>query len=250
MTKWVCNTIAYGELMAAGQVKQADVLASIAKQPFNIVELRQEFIKGGPAEQQALKEAAERLGLTVFLSIPDVLFLDGNLNVEIEPYFKATAAVGGVQLKLNLGEYFVERLPVQLERIQELIDQYQIQLVVENDQTSTTGNARYLAEFCQEAKLNHFGVCFDVGNFLYFAGGDPVAAAQILYDHIKYIHLKEVDKATLEALPYLYQGDVDIKNLLPKLPNDVPVAVECQYHAASIAEVEAAIAKDLAYLEA
>lgn len=250
MTVWVCNTITYGELIESGQVNQIDILASIAKQSFEIVELRQEYISGGGDEQAQLKKAAADHRLTVFLSVPDVLFLDGNLNAAIETYFQATAAVGGVQLKLNLGDYFVERLPAQLARIQELIDQYQIKLVVENDQTSLTGNAQYFADFCTIAQLDNFGVCFDVGNFLYFAAGDPVAAVKILHEHIHYVHLKEVERASSTVLPYLYQGDVNIKALLPLLPPDVPLALECKYKAADIAAVEAAITKDLAFLTA
>lgn len=248
MTNWVINTIAYGDLIENGKATQIDSLSSIAKLEIKTVELRQEYIKNGEQERAELKAAAIKNGLTVFLSIPDVLFLDGNLNADIEQYFKNTQAVGGVQLKLNLGQYYEEALPAQVERIQELINNYHIQLVVENDTTSTTGSAEYFANFMRSAQLDNFGVCFDVGNFLYFDGGDPAMAATILYDDIKYIHLKEVEQDILTPLPYLNQGDVDIKQLLPQLPHDVPIAVECKYEAEMIEAVEVAIKKDIDYL--
>ncbi|AMB98937.1 hypothetical protein AWM75_02520 [Aerococcus urinaehominis] len=246
MTKWVLNTIAFDQLLRAGSLKQADIPGLLADFNFSAIEYRSEYF-AADEDYQALAQAGQAADLAIFLSIPDKLFLDGRLNDQIENYFKLGQAVGASQIKLNLGLYFEEMVGPEIDRIQELVKNYEIKLVVENDQTQATGSTEYFHDFMINYGFIGLATCFDVGNFLYI-DENPLAAWNRLKDQTAYMHLKQVEKASLTTLFGLQAGDVPLKAILNQVPADLPVALEAAYQADQVNDVLAGLKADLQLL--
>lgn len=241
---WVLNTIAYGDLMAQENFGQLNMIDSVKGLGFESIELRSEYFDGTDQEMSDLKAATDEAGLTVFLSVPAPLFQEGLLNADLESYFELAKAVGAVQLKVNLGAYNPETAAADMALVNNLIDRFGIRLVLENDNTKTTGASDYFKTFLQAHGNDKVGMCFDVGNFLFF-DEDPVAAVKNVLPLVDYVHLKQVEKATNISLASLSIGDVDIVGVLKEVDQDIPVAVECQYKASDIQEVEGQIKNDI-----
>ncbi|MER2062812.1 MAG: TIM barrel protein, partial [Aerococcus urinaeequi] len=161
-----------------------------------------------------------------------------------ENYFELAQAVGAIQLKVNLGAYNQETVATDMTLVNKLIDRFGISLALENDNTQATGASDYFKAFLQDNGNDKVGMCFDVGNFLYF-DEDPVAAVKNVLPLVHYVHLKQVEQATNTSLAGLSVGDVDIVAVLKEVAPAIPVAVECQYKASDIAEVEGQIKNDI-----
>ncbi|MGY0836852.1 sugar phosphate isomerase/epimerase family protein [Aerococcus urinaeequi] len=241
---WVLNTIAYGDLLDQDAFGQLDIIDSVEGLGFDYIELRSEYFDGTAQELVDLKLATKEAGLTVFLSVPAPLFTDGILNPELEKYFEWATAVGAVQLKVNLGAFNPESVTADMTAVNNFIERYGVSLALENDNTQQTGASNYFKAFLQEYGNEEIGMCFDVGNFLFF-DEDPLAAVKNVLPLIRYVHLKQVAKATNTSLAGLSVGDVDIVGILEVLDSEVPVTVECQYKANDILEVEGQIQNDI-----
>lgn len=241
---WVLNTIAYGDLMAQESFGQLDMIDSVKGLGFDYIELRSEYFDGSDQELVDLKAANQEAGLTVFLSVPAPLFEEGLLNPELENYFELAQAVGAIQLKVNLGAYNQETVATDMTLVNNLIDRFGISLTLENDNTQATGASDYFKAFLQDNGNDKVGMCFDVGNFLYY-DEDPVAAVKKVLPFVHYVHLKQVEQATNTSLAGLSVGDVDIVAVLKEVGQVIPVAVECQYKASDIMEVEGQIKNDI-----
>ncbi|AMB96917.1 sugar phosphate isomerase/epimerase family protein [Aerococcus urinaeequi] len=241
---WVLNTIAYGDLMAQESFGQLDMIDSVKGLGFDYIELRSEYFDGSDQELVDLKAANQEAGLTVFLSVPAPLFEEGLLNSELENYFELAQAVGAIQLKVNLGAYNQETVATDMTLVNNLIDRFGISLTLENDNTQATGASDYFKAFLKENANDKVGMCFDVGNFLYY-DEDPVAAVKKVLPFVHYVHLKQVEQATNTSLAGLSVGDVDIVAVLKEVDQVIPVAVECQYKASDIMEVEGQIKNDI-----
>ncbi|MFE0441121.1 sugar phosphate isomerase/epimerase family protein [Aerococcus sp. NPDC058936] len=241
---WVLNTIAYGDLLAQDDFGQLDMIDSVKGLGFDYIELRSEYFDGSDQELADLKAANKEAGLTVFLSVPATLFEEGLVNPELEKFFELAQAVGAVQLKVNLGTYSPETVAEDMTLVNNLIDRFGISLALENDNVQATGASNYFKAFLQDNGNDKVGMCFDVGNFLYF-NEDPVAAVKNVLPLVYYVHLKQVEQATNTSLAGLSVGDVDIFAVLKEVDQAIPVAVECQYKASDISEVEGQIKNDI-----
>lgn len=241
---WVLNAIAYGDLMAQESFGQLDMIDSVKGLGFDYIELRSEYFDGSDQELVDLKAANKEAGLTVFLSVPAPLFEDGLLKPELEDYFELAQAVGAVQLKVNLGAYNPETVVADMTLVNKLIDRFSISLTLENDITKATGASDYFKAFLQDNGNDKVGMCFDVGNFLYF-DEDPVTAVKNVLPLVHYVHLKQVEQATNTSLAGLSVGDVDIVAVLKEVDPAIPIAIECQYKASDIVEVEGQIKNDI-----
>lgn len=241
---WVLNAIAYGDLMAQESFGQLDMIDSVKGLGFDYIELRSEYFDGSDQELVDLKAANKEAGLTVFLSVPAPLFEDGLLKPELEDYFELAQAVGAVQLKVNLGAYNQETVATDMTLVNNLINRFGISLTLENDITKATGASDYFKAFLQDNGNDKVGMCFDVGNFLYF-DEDPVTAVKNVLPLVHYVHLKQVEQATNTSLAGLSVGDVDIVAVLKEIDLAIPIAIECQYKASDIAEVEGQIKNDI-----
>ena len=183
------------------------------------------------------KSSNQEAGLTVFLSVPAPLFEEGLLNPELENYFELAQAVGAIQLKVNLGAYNQETVATDMTLVNNLIDCFGISLTLENDNTQATGASDYFKAFLQDNGNDKVGMCFDVGNFLYY-DEDPVAAVKKVLPLVHYVHLKQVEQATNTSLAGLSVGDVDVGAILKEIDPAIPVAIECQYKASILRKLK------------
>lgn len=246
---WVLNTIAYADLVKNDNFGQLDMLQSIQEIGFKTVELRSEYFDGSDQELRDLKTTSQVLGMQVFLSIPAALFEAGELNAKLDEFFTLAQAVGAVQLKINLGAYDPASVADDMLIVNEKIAQTGLSIVLENDNTPETGSSDYFKGFLEKYANDHVGMCFDVGNFLFFHE-DPVQAVQKVLPYIHYVHLKQVEEATRASLAGLSVGDVDITSILKAIDVEIPVAVECQYLASDVDEVAEQVKTDLRNIEA
>ncbi|RPA63616.1 sugar phosphate isomerase/epimerase [Aerococcus agrisoli] len=246
---WVLNTIAYGDLVKNDNFGQLDMLQSIHETGFQTVELRSEYFDGSEEELRDLKTTSRDLGLKVFLSIPAPLFEAGKLNAKLDEFLALAQAVGAVQLKINLGRYDPATVADDMVVVNDKIATTGVVIVLENDNTPEMGSSDYFKGFLETYGNDQVGMCFDVGNFLFFQE-DPVEAVKNVLPYIHYMHLKQVEEATQASLAGLSVGDVDITSILKLVDPAIPVAVECQYLASDVDEVAEQVKTDLSNTEA
>src|SRR4051794_9343775 len=95
----VMNTYVFEELMKEGQF-QIEWLEAIKDLGIDTVEIRREYLRDAD-ELGELKAKAEKLGMTLFYAVPDVLF-EGVLMEErkLAKYFEEYDQLGAKQFKI------------------------------------------------------------------------------------------------------------------------------------------------------
>ncbi|MGO3049960.1 sugar phosphate isomerase [Staphylococcus casei] len=223
------NGLVFNMLVAQEKINsgltQLELFDYIVDMGFNNIELRREYFKDIDSEITAITKFCERNKITIFYSVPDAIFLDsGKLNPAISQYFDEAKKLKATHIKMTIGNY---QEKAQLQNLK-LINQQAFNFMVENDQTQQSGTIKNILSFLNDTTaigLN-IGYTYDLGNFRY-VGENEVTGAEVLKPYISYIHLKNVSQVqdTLVATS-LDQGDIDWKQVLSRLPKDVPVALE------------------------
>lgn len=219
----VINTLVYLEELQAG-VPQSEMLDWVYELGLTSIEVRREFIKDRQ-ELQDIKNKSEQYGMNIFYSVPDVLYENHQLKVEtLEMYCKEANEMNCHAIKLNIGEY-EQFSDADLKTITRLIEQYNVKLTVENDQTESNGKSKKIFDFLTEVKQlgGPITFTFDIGNWL-FQGEDPVENAKQLQPFTTYIHIKDIDEK--KNTRRLNDGLVDWKKVMEILPKDIPAAIE------------------------
>ena len=197
--KLVLNFLVYADRVANGAL-QSDLLQEISDLGFTQVEIRREYFKDIKKEISVIQSEAERLDLKLFYSVPDEVYVNGELNPKLQQY---------------------------LNELKALVDSG-VAISIENDQTQTSGTISAINTFMNAIKKTDLsiGYVYDLGNWR-FVGEDEIKAAESLKDYVRYIHVKdvEVEKGQPQAIG-LDHGDIDWRKVLQILPQDVPVAIE------------------------
>ena len=187
--KIIVVTAAYG----ADQIRQAGgqraMLPVIASGGADGVEIRRELF----SEQELdtlpqLAESIEQLGLQACYSVPAALLMpDGTLNPDLPRYLEEASVLNALWLKVSLG-HFRDKKP--LEALRTLLDESDIALVVENDQTDC-GQLAPMQRFKAACRVMELPITltFDTGNWLW-VGESPEEAARLLAPAVSYIHDK------------------------------------------------------------
>ncbi len=190
------------------------------------IEVRREYFKHNLREMEALNHAKLGKRLTLFYSVPDVLFVDGEINSRLTQYFSEALLFGASYVKLNIGDFGTYKGDLKKEI--EAIQPKNVQLDVENDQTVLNGSADNILAFLQSARKDAVDIGFvnDLGNWI-FTKQDAVQASQKLSSFTRYIHIKNYvlkgDKAETVSID---QGLLDWKKLLDLNDPNLPVALE------------------------
>ena len=187
----VVNTLVFLRDMQNG-IAQAQLFKGIRGLGIRSVEVRREFIQG-EAEYGQIKQEADHLDLKLLYSVPDVLFVRGELNLlKLRKYFSEARQMGAQMIKFNLGDFRGWTDPI-LKAFYDLAVHSQTVVTVENDQTLENGTVNNLLPFFEECKSKGIPVfmTFDVGNW-YWVDEDPLINAAKLAPHVRYIHLKDV----------------------------------------------------------
>ena len=223
------NTLVFNEEIQAGQKEQFGYFNDLKEMGAAFVEVRREFFHNLDEELATTKEHAEKLEVKLFYSVPSSLFISGELNLNLEDFFKEAKQMNAEQIKLTIGDFdsFTNQIQAQLKA---LLEKYPtVKLSLENDQSVAGGSAEILSNFVISAhELDlPLGVTFDTGNFVYI-GEPPEEAAHILKDIVTYIHIKNVrltDEGELDFAMF-ETGDFDLSAVLNVFNPSVPAAIE------------------------
>lgn len=236
----VVNTLEFQKELQNG-VAQASLFEKIANLGATGVEVRREYITDFDQELADIKANSQKFNLTVFYSVPDEVFVNGQLNDQLPQYLDEGAQMGITAIKFNTGDY--ANFQGDLKATLAPIVSTGIQVNVENDQTQVSGTIASLHHFLQDVKANQIdlGYVYDLGNWRY-VGEDEITAAQQLGEFTRYIHLKDVEIVNGKpAVVPLDDGELDWHEVLNILPKNLPIAIE--YPSDSDAIVEAGITK-------
>lgn len=219
-------TAAYSHDRIAALGGQQELLPIIANAGADGVEIRRELFS--QTQLDALPELALQIGkhhLQACYSAPEPLFVeDGKLNPLIPSLLLEAHQINASWLKLSLGHF---RSSQQFSVLQQWLEQSDVPLVVENDQTNS-GKLAPMQRFQAACNVLNLPVTltFDMANWLW-VDESPEAAARVLAPSVSYIHVKA-------AVPHHYHyraialDDAEPRwlELLNSLPADVPRGIE------------------------
>lgn len=234
--KLVINTLVFLEELKKG-TKQSVLMDIINELEIKNIEIRREFIKDFDKELASISEKSKLYNMKVYYSVPEWLYKENELLTgNLEKYFKEAKDMNCHHIKLTIGEYSGVNIK-DIEVINELSEKYQVNLTIENDQTSLNGKSEAINKFLVEVKKlkGRVTFTFDIGNWV-FQGEDPLKNAQLLKPYVTYIHMKDIDNEKNNVL--LNEGGIDWKSVLDKLPKDVPIALEYPCDTKEILQIE------------
>lgn len=222
------NTLVYKKLLDTGMKKQSELFADVKRLGASGIECRREyFLENDKLEDlQRCGEQAAQTGLNVFYSVPEKLFVNGGVSPELEKYFREGRTIGARKIKLNIGEpKGIDK--VGAREIACLVDSYQIELTIENDQTLENGRLNFVSDtlrLLNEVRIP-VGYTFDLGNWLWLHE-DPQAAAKKVGALSTVFHLKNVSSSGgLHTVP-LDDGEIDWRRAIRACPEDIPLVME------------------------
>lgn len=217
----VLNTLVYADQIKAQELTQLDVLEKAKDFGLTKVEVRRELFADTAKEIAAINQKAAELGLEIFYSIPEGLFIDNQVNPMAGTHIEEAKALGATHAKWNLGEF----AEFQGDLFQDL-DQFDtagIELNVENDQSASGGTLPAVLAFGERfLGTEKLGLVYDLGNWS-IMGFDPVDVAEQLKPWVRYIHLKDV--ADKKVVP-LGNGELNAAAVMDILPQNLPIAFE------------------------
>lgn len=206
------------------------------------IELREELFAGDLARQDfpALNDAISASGLECLYSAPLELWLAGqhSPNPELQPTLQRAVACGAKWLKVSLGLLTEDS---DVAALADVLAQYPVRLLVENDQTPQGGQIDPLVHFFSriEALQLPIGMTFDIGNWLW-QDQSATTAAQQLGRYVEYLHCKAVSRNAAGKLVALPPQQTDLElwaQLLKHMPTGLPRAVEYPLQGADLLQV-------------
>jgi sugar phosphate isomerase/epimerase len=221
------NLLLFDKEWKAG-AQQSQLLTEAANLDFQTVELRQEYFRSPKDEIPQIVELAEKYKLSLYLSVPDMLFLpDGRLNPKLPSYLAKAQELNAKRIKFNIGNY--KSFTGDLSETLMTLCTHNVQISVENDQSQANGTIQPIRAFMTSLREQHIPIdfTFDIGNWL-ATGEDPFNAAVALADYTAYIHIKDMKKDDsgnfIAVAPDT--GQLSWRKILQQLPKHVPVALE------------------------
>lgn len=209
---------------------QVDLVDRVKKLGADGIEVRREYFKDFDKELSGVANAAQRDGLIVNYSVPDVIFeSDGSLNPNLPKYFAEGHKLGISKIKFNTGSF--NKYQGNLADDFSKLPLAEIKMNVENDQTPISGTPDAIYSFLSAARkagLNSIGYVYDLGNWA-FTGFDAILAAKKLAPFCDYIHLKNSmldSKGNMTTTDDLSKGMFNWQIIVSYLPKDVQFALE------------------------
>jgi sugar phosphate isomerase/epimerase len=193
------------------------------------VEVRGELLANPRAELNAIAGAARELSLELVYSSPHGLWnTDGELDGKaLDDALRWSALLGAPRMKMSIGGYRGQSWPT-LATLKRRLQDENMDLVVENDQTAAAGTLDAIWDFLDAAGNAdlHLGMTFDMGNW-HWTGECPLQAAQRCAPRVSYVHCKGVQRQPQRwvAVP-LADSAAPWRAVLRELPADVPWAIE------------------------
>ena len=102
--KLVLNFLVFADKVKDGAL-QANLLQKAADLGFTQVEIRREYFRDINEEKTVIESEAKRLGLDLFYSVPDEVYVNGKINPKLEQYVIEAKQMGVKHIKWNIGDY-------------------------------------------------------------------------------------------------------------------------------------------------
>ncbi|KRN76977.1 sugar phosphate isomerase/epimerase family protein [Weissella minor] len=221
----VLNNLVFNKEHAAGE-KQITMLQNALDFGITSVEIRREYFYDIASEMNDIKKFAEENDIKLFYSVPEALFINNELNAELETYFDEAEQMGIYAIKFNIGE-FNEITTDELATLNQFTTRLD-QVNIENNQIKSMGSVAAIERFMKLMIDNHIsiGYVYDMGNWRYVSDNE-LSAARALAGFVKYIHVKDaIGTGNQTKTVPLGEGHIHWRNILNILPKDVPVAIE------------------------
>ncbi|WP_418315573.1 sugar phosphate isomerase/epimerase family protein [Piscinibacter sakaiensis] len=193
------------------------------------VEVRGELASGSDAEIAAIRDTAASASLQLVYSSPQGLWADDG-RFDAAAFADALALArrhGAARLKMSIGGFSAESVAGLIELRERLADS-EIELLIENDQTTAAGSLPALQRFFAAASDNglELPMTFDLGNW-HWIGECPLQAARALGSRVAYVHCKGVQRQPQRwvAVP-LVDSAAPWRAMLRELPAGQPWAIE------------------------
>ncbi|MGT2933752.1 sugar phosphate isomerase/epimerase family protein [Streptococcus catagoni] len=222
----IINSIVFKEDLEAG-LSQVDLLEQVQAMGFNRFEVRREFLGDIPQELGVLKAKANQLDIALFYSVNEDLLVDGRLNPSIDALLQEAQVLQAPFLKVNIGDAN-RLLPQTLSSLEKVLPPG-MPLLVENNQDPVGASLANCVRFMTLAQQTNLpiGFVFDTANWA-FVGESIVQAAKQLTAFTSYLHCKNYLQVgeVLSTSNALFEGEIDIIQLLQQFPNVPYLALE------------------------
>lgn len=224
MKSIVLNLLVFNQQFIEGKTQKELVKKGI-ELGFNQIEVRREYFRELESELLDVKKIAEKSTIELFYSVPEEIFVKGEINPHLTDYLLEAKEMGARHIKFNIGDF--KNYQGKLTELKKLTE-YGINVRVENDQTETSGKIAAINEFMKAVTQEEIEISYvyDLGNWR-FVGEDEREAAQQLAKYVTYIHVKDVETSSGKSVATgLDQGEINWRDILDILPTDLPIAIE------------------------
>lgn len=229
------NTAVCASQIEAGY-SQIECLETWRNLPITAVEVRGEYFNSATfdTELTAIRQLAQIMHWQLFISIPEELFTNQEVNPHLQEVLTMATKHGITGVKYSLGTPTSSAM----NTVKELLALFPAVKVTVENQPTHAGRLTTVQTALQSIKKSNLslGFTFDVGNW-YWANEDPIVAFNALFPAITVFHLKDIHNQETQMLG---TGDCNWQLLIQKLSTTVPVFLE---YAISPRDIPTEIAK-------
>ncbi|MFC6259393.1 TIM barrel protein [Levilactobacillus fujinensis] len=230
----VLNTLVSQAQQQQGK-SQLKIVTDLLATGVRNIELRREYTAQGLGELQRLNQLRLANRLVYFYSVPDNLFVDHQLNINLLQYVSEAQQLGASYIKMTLGDFDSKQSTDQIPELLRLLPD-NVELNIENDQTKENSNVQKLTAFFDlfDQYERRVGFVNDLGNWI-FTGQDALVTTTALVKDTRFVHLKSYVLQSKKPVTVSFtKGDLDWQTLLEKFSSTIPVALEYPANASEL----------------
>jgi sugar phosphate isomerase/epimerase len=240
----VINTIAFKEMIDTG-AKQWETFELVKLLKLSKIEIRREWIGDFKREIKKMALESEKQNLELFYSVPVPLFNEiGLARSEVLQCLAEAERMQAKLIKFTVGS-FSGISSAGMAELSSILQNRNIVVTVENDQTLQNGKLKVLKNFmryCQEYDVPIY-CTYDIGNWCWVKE-ESASNADKLAEYVKYIHLKDVAwENNQPVVRFLDEGQLDWRTILKSLPQKLPLGIEYPCGSKPLAVLNRAIEK-------
>jgi sugar phosphate isomerase/epimerase len=208
---------------------QTSFIQLIAESGAYGIEIRRELFSKQDPPLDRIKQTIDSYQLFTVYSAPVECWKKNHqLNEQaLTTIFQEGKKLGANWIKVSLGHF--DQFQTDISQLRSFLQQYEMQLFVENDQTLYGGNVTNLKSFFESATEQDVPVkmTFDAGNW-YYSKQDVDEALSQLAPYVNYLHLKQVDEENggLVTLPLQKNIGHSWERVMNHLPSHLVKALE------------------------
>lgn len=231
----IINTIVFKESLDKG-ISQLELLDKIHDLGFRKVEIRREFLTEIAKDLSAIKQKADKLDLELYYSVNEDLFVNGKVNPKLPKLFEELDSLDAPFIKLNTGS--AEGISASTWDELKQITATSKPIKVENNQDPVNARIVNCKKIMAEIVGHNLPISFvfDTANWV-FVGDEVSDAFTELGRYTSYLHCKNYTyKGSDLTLTTLFNGKIDIVDLISQFPNVSYLALEYPTSESSLLE--------------